>query len=155
MPELAAGSPVYGQDFPPSQFDQDWTQQADLSQFGTFSVGSPEVAVLQVAPRSGKIFVAIAAGIRNQAATVERGEVTFHVHRDGPDGILVQSAFAAWGVKSNGVALASQFQYVGNFSLIEDLDPGVAYHFQVVHRSVAGQGTIDIASRSIMTIPVP
>ena len=40
-------------------------------------------------------------------------------------------------------------------ALITDLTPGRSYYFQVVYRSLNGAGTVDIASRNILVIPVP
>lgn len=154
MPALSSGSSVYGRDFPPSQFDQDWTTQANLTN-QSYSAGSPLVAVTQVAPSSGKVFVCIGAGTRLDTATTEVVEVTYSVYEDSADGVLVQSAYDQYGVKSAGLSSVTQFHYQGNFSLLTGLTPGKAYYFQVIYRTVIGAGAGNISSRNIMTIPVP
>lgn len=154
MPTVVSGSPVYGADFPPSQYDQDWTSQLNITST-THVVGTPEVGVNYTAPTSGKAFVMIGAGIRNNAATNERAIVTYRIFRDSSKGAVVQAANSDVGIKSCGIAASQEYTYRGNFSLVTDLTPGVNYYFQVVHLSVNGAGTVDIASRDIAVIPVP
>lgn len=154
MATITPGSQVYGRDFPPSQYDQEWTTIANITAT-TFTAGSPEVGVGYTAPTSGKAFVSIGAGIRNNAATNERAEVTYEVFEDTSDGLIFQAANADLGVKSCGIAQSQEYRYVGNMSLVTGLTPGRQYYFRVVHRSINGAGTADIASRSILVIPVP
>ena len=68
MPELPKGGSVYGVDFPPSQFDQDWTAISNITST-SYIVGPTEVAVTVTAPTSGRVLVSVAGGIRNNAAT--------------------------------------------------------------------------------------
>lgn len=154
MATFITGSQVYGRDFPPSQYDQDWTVIANVTTT-SFVAGTPVVAVAYTAPTSGKAFVSIGCGIRNNAATNERAEVSYRVYEDSDQGLLFQDTGADVGVKSCGIAQSQEFRYVGHQSLVTDLTPGRQYYFQVVHRSLNGAGTADIASRSIMVIPVP
>lgn len=154
MATFIDGSQVYGRDFPPSQYDQDWTVIANVTSTA-YAAGTPEVAVAYTAPTSGKAFVSIGSGIRNNAATAERAEVSYEVYEDSQDGELFQAANADVGIKSCGIAQSQEFRYVGNMSLVTSLTPGKQYYFRMVHRSILGNGTVDIASRSIMVIPVP
>lgn len=152
---LPAGSNVYGADFPPSQYDQDWTLISGITTT-TFIAGTPEVAVSAVAPPSGKVLVCIGCGTQNNAVSTERTVVSFQTFEDSPDGALVTAADDDFGVKSNGNSVNQQFpQYHGNMDLVTDLTPGRMYYFQVVYRSLAGAGTAGVSSRSIMVIPVP
>lgn len=150
----ASGTNVYGLDFPPSQYDQDWTPISNIAET-VYTVGTPEVAVSVTAPTSGKLFVAIGCGIRNNAATAESGYVSFQIFEDSPDGALYQAANDDYGVRSCGIAASQEFQYHGNTSLITGLEAGRSYYFQVVHKSAIGAATADIASRNILVIPVP
>ena len=129
MAEFVSGSQVYGVDFPPSQYDQDWTTQANITTT-SYVAGNPEVGVSITAPTSGKVMVAIGAGVRNNAnpATDERVVVTYEV---------------------------LEYTYQGNFSLETGLTPGRQYFFRVKHRSIDGEGVADIASRNITVWPVP
>lgn len=145
---------MYGVDFPPSQYDQDWTTITDIATT-TFIPGEPEVAVSVTAPTSGRVFVAIGCGIRNNAATNERAVVTFQVFEDNPDGALFLAADEVRGVKSIGIASSQEFQYHGNMDLVTGLTPGRSYYFQTVYASVNGASTADIASRNILVTPVP
>lgn len=154
MATLPAGTNVYGLDFPPSQYDQDWTPINDITAT-TYTVGTPEVAVTVTAPTSGRLFVCIGCGTRNNAATAESAYVSFQVFEDSPSGALYQAANDDYGVRSTGIAQSQEFMYQGNMALITDLTPGRSYYFQVVHKSALGAGTADIASRSILVIPVP
>jgi hypothetical protein len=151
---LPTGSNVYGQDFPPSQFDQDWSMISNVAET-TYTVGSPEVAVAVTAPSSGKLFVCLGCGIRNDAATAESGYVSFQIFEDSPNGALYQAASDDQGVRSCGIAASQAVQYHGNMALITGLEPGRAYYFQVVHKSALGNSTVDIASRNILVTPVP
>lgn len=154
MAAVAAGSNVYGLDFPPSQYDQDWTLISNIAETA-YTVGVPEVAVSATAPSSGKLFVCIGCGIRNNAATAESAFVTFQIFEDNASGALYQAADGDQGVRSSGIAASQEFQYHGNMALITGLTPGRSYYFQVVHKSALGNSTADIASRNILVTPVP
>jgi hypothetical protein len=151
---LPAGSNVYGADFPPSQFDQDWTTILNITTT-TYVAGTPEVAVSMTAPSSGKVLVCMGCGIRNNAATTERAIVTYQIFEDSLNGAIFSAPLDDRGVKSCGIAVSQEYQYHGNMDLITGLTPGRSYYFQMVHLSLAGAGTVDIASRNIMVIPVP
>ena len=153
MTHLASGS-VYGVDFSPSQYDQDWTAQLNISTT-TYVTGTPEVAVSVTAPTSGRVLVCVGAGIRNNAATDERAIVTYEVLEDGANGAVFTAESEFRGVMSCGIQASQAYTYRGNFSLETSLEPGRQYFFRVKHRSTDGDGTADIASRSILVIPVP
>jgi hypothetical protein len=157
MAKLAPGSQVYGADFPPSQYDQDWTAIANITSTTYTASGGPVVAVSVTAPTSGKVLVCIGAGVRNNAspATNERAVVTYRVLEDGPNGPVFTSESAYRGIVSCGIVAAQEYTYTGQFSLETGLTPGRQYYFQVMHRSTNGAGTADIASRDITVIPVP
>jgi hypothetical protein len=156
MAQLASGSQVYGVDFPPSQYDQDWTVQANIAST-SYASGTPEVAVSITAPTSGKVLVCLGAGIRNNAspATNERAVVTYRVLEDGGNGDVFTSESAYRGIISPGPVVASTYAYRGTFSLERGLTPGRQYYIQMRHRSTSGAGAVDIASRDITVIPVP
>lgn len=154
MPAIASGSQVYGNDFPPSQYDQDWTTQLNITTT-SYVVGTPEVAVSITAPTSGKVMVCVGAGIRNNAATNERAVVTYEVLEDGPNGPVFTAESAYRGITSCGIQASQEFTYRGNFSLETNLTPGRQYFFRVKHRSINGAGTADISSRNILVFPVP
>lgn len=151
---MDTGGDVYGADYPPSQFDQDWTPISNISATA-YEVGLPEVAVSVTAPTSGRVLVCMGCGIRNNAATAEQALVTYQIFEDSPNGALFSASADDRGVKSCGIAQSQEFQYHGNDELIEGLSPGKSYYFQMTHRSVLGNGTADIASRNILVIPVP
>lgn len=154
MTTLPPGSNVYGLDFPPSQYDQDWTVIPNIATT-TYVAGTPEVAVAVTAPSSGKLFVCLGCGIRNDAATAESGYVTYQVFEDSVNGALYQAANDDYGVRSTGIAQSQEYMYHGNMSLVTGLTPGRSYYFQVVHKSALGNSTADIAARDILVIPVP
>lgn len=154
MAILPPGSNVYGLDFPPSQYDQDWTTISNISTT-TYVSGTPEVAVTMTGPSSGKLFVCIGCGIRNNAATAESAYVTYQVFEDSVNGALVQAANDDFGVRSSGIAQSQEYQYHGNMSLVTGLTANRSYYFQVVHKTALGNGTADIASRDILVIAVP
>lgn len=151
---LPAGSNVYGVDFPSSQYDYDWTPITNVTST-TYITGAVEVAVTVTAPTSGKLFVCMGCGIRNNAATAERAIVSYRIFEDSPDGALISAGIDDRGVKSCGIAQSQEYQYHGNMDLVTGLEPGKSYYFQMVHLSLLGAGTVDIASRNILVIPVP
>lgn len=153
MPDIVSGSQVYGRDMPPSQYDQDWTTQANISST-SYITGTPEVGVNFTAPTSGRVLVAVGGGIRNNAAAAERGIITYILYENSSDGDVVTSASAYSGVTSQGFAASQEFHYVGGFNMEENLVPGRNYYAQVVHRCLLGNGTLDIASRDIAVIPL-
>lgn len=154
MAKVVAGSPVYGNDFPPSQADQDWTTIANISTT-SYVTGTPEVGVNITAPTSGKVLVCLGAGVRNNAATTERVVVSYRVLEDDTNGPVFTAESAYRGIVSSGVQASQEFTYLGNFSLETGLTPGRNYYIQVRHRTTLGNGTGDIASRDIVVIPVP
>lgn len=154
MATIIAGSPVYGEDFTPTVFDQDWTEQLNLTNT-SFAAGTPEVSVNFTAPTSGKAFVMLGGGVRNNAATNERIILTYEIYQDSTFGSRFQAANQDLGIKSCGIAAAQEYTYRGNFSLATGLTPGALYVFRVVQACVNGAGTADIASRDIAVIAVP
>lgn len=153
MATLVTGSTVYGRDFPPSQFDHDWTSQLNLTTTSYVS-GTPSVAVNVTAPTSGKILVCMGAGIRNNGANADRVVVTYRVLEDGSEGTVFTAESQYRGITSVGIG-SEEFRYIGNFSLETGLTPGRNYYFQIRHKTILGSGTADIASRNILCIPVP
>lgn len=151
---MTAGSNVYGIDFPPSGYDYDWTPITNVTST-LYIAGDVEVAVSVTAPSSGRVLVCMGCGIRNNAATAERAIVTYRIFEDSPDGALFSEPLDDRGVKSCGIAQSQEYQYHGNMDLVSGLTPGKSYYFQIVHLSLLGDGTVDIASRNILVIPVP
>jgi hypothetical protein len=153
MPEITSGQPVYGRDFPPSGYDQDWTLQLNIAST-SYASGTPEVAVNVTAPSSGRVLVCIGAGIRNNGANTDTVIVTYRVLEDHSLGPVFTAESAYRGVTSLGAG-DEEFSYQGNYALEEDLIPGRNYYFQVRHRATVGSSTCDIASRNILVIPMP
>lgn len=153
MPDITSGPPVYGRDFPPSGFDQDWTLQLNLASTA-YASGTPEVAVNVTAPSSGRVLVCIGAGIRNNGANTDTVIVTYRVLEDDSQGPVFTAESAYRGVTSLGAG-DEEFSYQGNYALEDDLVPGRNYYFQVRHRATVGSSTCDIASRNILVIPMP
>ncbi len=151
---MALGGNVRGNDTPPSQYDQDSTSIVNISSTA-YIAGEPEVGVSVTAPSSGRVFVSVGGGVRNNAATAEQVIIGFQIFEDDPAGALYQAADDEQGVRSCGIAVSQEYQYFGMADLITTLTPGRGYYFQVVHRSVLGNGTADLSSRDIMVVPVP
>lgn len=154
MPDITSGSQVYGTDFPPSAFDQEWSNILNITTT-SYIVGSPEVGVTVTAPTSGRVLVCIGAGMRNNAANNDRALVSFRVFEDSSNGVEFLEEDDRNGIKSCGISESQDFRYVGNMTLVEDLEPGQQYYFQVMHRSLGGNGTSDISARDILVIPQP
>lgn len=153
MPDLNDGISVYGVDTPPSQYDQDWTTISNITTT-TYVPGVPEVAVHFTAPTSGRVLVAIGAGIQNNAANADRAIVTYGIYEDSEDGPLIVAPTAYSGIISQGLAVSSSFKYVGAYTMEFDLTPGKSYYARMFYQTILGSGTVDIASRNIAVIPL-
>lgn len=154
MPDLVSGGSVYGRDFPPSQWDQDWSSITNITSTA-FIVGSPEVGVNFTAPSSGRVLICVGAGIQNNAATLEQAAVAYALFLESADGPVLVNADARNGVQGQGIAVSGQVRYLGGYSMEENLIPGRNYYAQLRYRSILGNGTADIASRDIGVIPLP
>lgn len=149
---MISGDNVYGLNFPPAQYDQDWSSILNISTI-TYVDGTPSVAVNFTAPASGKAFVAIGCGARNNDASSNRAVITFEVREDSSEGPVFLASDAGNGVVTAGVG-SEEYCYSGNYALVEGMTPGRSYYFVVQHR-VTGGTTCDISSRSILVTPVP
>jgi hypothetical protein len=148
------GGSVYGLDFPPSQYDQDWTAITNVTST-TYIAGTPEVAVSVTAPSSGRVAVSVGCGVRDDTAGGDRASVSYRIFQDSVNGALFEDTDVDRGIQSCGITQAQQFQYHGNVDIVEGLTPGKSYYFQVTHLAFLGAGTIDIASRNILVFPIP
>ena len=97
--DLSAGTRVKALDFPRAQQVYDLTSQLNLTNT-SYAVGTPEVAVRFLAPSSGRVSVAVSAGVRNNtAANEDRVYVAFRVLSGDPnDGNLFQTEEAKLGL---------------------------------------------------------
>lgn len=147
---------VYGVDFPPSVYDQDWTGIYNLTStsYTASQSGVPEVGVAFQAPSTGRALIIVGGGIRNNAATSDRGVITYRIYEDSASGNQTVLAQFDNGIVSCGTASSQEFQYMCTYDLLEDLEPGRQYYAQIAYRTTGGS-TVDIASRDIMIIPMP
>lgn len=150
------GNSVYGVDFPPSVYDQDWTTIANLTStsYVASQSGVPEVGVAFTAPSSGRALIIIGGGYRNNAATSDRAVITYRIYEDSASGNQTVLAQFDNGTVSCGTAASQEYQYACTYDLLEDLTPGRQYYAQIAYRTTGGT-TVDIASRDIMVIPMP
>lgn len=153
--DLSAGTRVKAVDFPRAQQVTDQTTLANISDT-SYVTGTPEVAVRVMAPSSGRVMVAVSAGIRNNtSANQDRLFVSFRAFEGDPaDNNLFQTEEVKLGVSNTGAG-ADDFSYGGHGSMVQGLTPGTYYYFQVRHRTTLGSGTADISNRSILVIPIP
>lgn len=154
MPELTSGGSVYGRDTPPSQYDQDWSPILNITTT-TYITGSPEVGVNFTAPTSGRVLICVGGSIRNDAATLEQGAITYQLFEDSSSGALLFAGNSLNGVQLQGVAVSGDYKVMGGVSMEEALTPGRSYYAQLVYKCFLGNGTVDIASRDISVIPLP
>ena len=154
MPDI--GNAVFGEDLPPTAYDQDWTVIANLTStaYVASQTGVPEVGVNFTAPTSGRVLVCIGVGARNNAANTDRSIVTYILYEDSSSGAVVTAASAYSGITSCGHGSATDFRYGSGYMMEEGLTPGRNYYCQVVYRTTAGSGTVDIASRDITVMPL-
>lgn len=150
---LSAGTPVKALDFVPAVQSYQDTQIGNLTNT-SYATGSPEAAVWVMAPSSGRVAVAVSGGTRNNAANADRVFVTYRVFKGDPandDLILdeeVQRGLSIPGTQSD------QYQYHGHVTMVDGLEPGTYYYFQLRHRTTLGSATADIAYRSLLVFPI-
>lgn len=154
MTNITPGVQMYGTDMPPAAFDLDWTVLSNLSNTN-YVFGSPEVGVNFTAPLSGRVLIAVGCGARNNtAANADRFSFTYALYEDNEKGLVIKASDLLSGVLTNGTLVASDFRYMGSFAVEENLQPGRNYMARTTYRTIAGSGTIDVASRNIAVIPL-
>lgn len=152
MTDIRAGDEISKDWWPASVVDRDFTEQADISS-ATYVTGSPVVDVLFVAPLSGRVVVALQAGI-DQDSAGNRALVSYQMYEGtSASGTLVQAPRDEYGVSSPGSA-ASDEMVQGNMSMVAGLTPGATHYARVVHRVDAGT-TNDVTFRELIVFPVP
>lgn len=122
----------------------------------SFAVGSPEVGVSFVAPRSGRALVCISAAMTEQSAG-DRIFVSFAVHEGtSTAGTTVRSVRTMFGVATHGDTTAGGTDEMnkGNATMIEGLVGGDTYYAVVMHATDGGT-TNDIGHRRITVVPLP
>jgi hypothetical protein len=155
MPDI--GNSVYGQDFPPAVYDQDWTSILNMTStsYAASGTGIPEVGVAFTAPTSGRALLVIAGGLRNNAANTDRAVLTYRLYEDSSAGNQTVLAQFNNALVSCGTSSSQEYQYGATYDLLENLEPGRQYYVQLAYRCVSGSGTADIASRQVTVIPMP
>lgn len=153
--DLSAGTRVKAVDFPRAAQYTDQTSQLNITDT-SYTEGVPEVAVRVMAPSSGRVLVALSAGIRNNtAANQDRVFVSFRVFEGDPaDNDLYQTEEVKLGLSNTGAG-ADDYSYGAHGTMVQGLTPGTYYYFQVRHRTTLGSGTADIANRAILVTPIP
>lgn len=151
MTDILAGATIRSADFPAAQFAQDTTILGDLSNT-TFQPGSPVVDTTFTAPTSGRVWVVLGAGARDNAGTNNHAQVSFEIY-EGSDatGTLVVSPSHEMSVTPSDSATAN-YHRVGAAYLIGGLTPEATHYTRMVHR-VSGGTSVDITIRDIAVIP--
>lgn len=121
----------------------------------TWIPGTPEVGTTFVAPRSGRVAVAVVFHLVQQAVN-DRIFGSFRIHLGtSTAGALHQDADTHLGVSTAGSASAGAEMGRGHLSIVDGLTAGSTYYAVCVHQ-VEGVGTTsDIAFRRIIVFPVP
>ncbi len=153
---LSSGTPVRALDFPPAQQVRDSTTISNITDTA-YVQGTPEVAVRFQAPTSGRVAVAISAGVRNNsAANQDRLFVSFRILEGDPDdATTVQSEEVKLGISNHPIVPSDGFHYGGHVTMAGGLVPGAFYYCRVRYRTTLGSGTADISARNILVWPIP
>lgn len=154
-PQIRAGDQIEADWWPESVEASDATQISNITS-ATFIVGSPELGVTFVAPRSGRVGVCLSAGMFEQSAG-DRLFLSFAVHEGtSTAGTQVRSPRTAFGISTSGdpTAGGSGEMVHGNMSMVENLTPRSTY-YAVTMIAVDAGTTNDIRQRRITVIPLP
>lgn len=153
---LSSGRPVRALDFPQSWFVRDRTTLANLTNT-SYASGDPEIAARIMAPTSGRLAVSVGGAIRNNSATADRLWIAFDVFEGDPTaGTQVFVEEVKYGISNHAISDASDdYQYLGNTTIVQGLTPGTFYYVRHRYKTTNGNGTADIAFRSLFVFPVP
>lgn len=150
--------PVTGQRIAPTPvtvaiFDN--TLNANLTNT-TYAAGAPEVGITFVAPPTGRVLLTIGGGLRNNGSNADRVFLSPEVF-EGSDATtgtqFLAPSVAPGGCGSGGGYTADDFRYLCRTTLLTGLTPGGTYYVRIVHETILGSGTADIAAREITVAP--
>lgn len=153
--EIKSGDEISTEWWPESVEAQDATQISNITST-SFIVGSPELGVTFVAPKTGRVAVCVSAGMFEQSAG-DRLFMSFAVHEGtSTAGTQVRSPRTGLGISTHGDTTAggSGEMVKGNMSMVDGLVGGDTY-YAVTMISVDGGTTNDIRQRRITVIPLP
>ncbi|WP_433406888.1 hypothetical protein [Streptomyces sp. CA-146814] len=152
MPDLLAGSRHLALDSPPAvaasasaSYDATNTGYGVASSAGSYT----EVAVVFVAPTSGRVQYSLSARLINSGTA---GSLVTAEVRTGStigSGTVVDSPTDATGVSHYGATLAR----AGISHFLSGLTPGDSYNVRLQHRVTGGTGSF--AMRELIVVPLP
>lgn len=150
---IKTGDHIKAEWWPESVEDDDSTSITNITST-SYIAGSPACEVTFTTPPSGRIGVAVAAGMTEQSAG-DRVLVSFEVYEGtSASGTLKQSARDSRGVTTNGDTGAGGETVLGNMTMVDGLTPLVTHYARIVYKVDAGT-TNDISRRRIIVIPMP
>lgn len=152
MPDILVGATVKADDFPPAVWFADSTSNLNIGST-TYVAGTPIVAVLFIAPTSGRVLLSVGAGMEDNGGA-DRVHVAPQIREDSASGSIIYAAdVAGRGVGSAGSNAG--YEYRSRTTLITGLTPGRTYHAQVLHKvsDATDPDTADIACREIVVVP--
>lgn len=153
MADFKAGEQIVSEWWPESVTVTESTDQLNITST-SYTAGSPECGVTFVAPRTGRVGIALSAEMRNQDTGGNRVLVAPEVYLGTSSaGTLVLAPTVARGVSTTGDTTASEFMNHGNFSMLDGLTAGATYFVRVMHQ-VTGGTTNDIGERRLVVIPL-
>lgn len=154
MTDILCGQKVKGGDFPPTKFAEDDTVITDISTTSSIA-GSPVVSVTFVAPTSGRVFITVGGGQRNNAANADRVSMGWGLYEGTSSaGVLVTGPSAFRSYTGMGLIGAGDYQYGERCYLQEGLTPGTTYYCEHLYVKLGAGGTTgDISSRTILVEP--
>lgn len=150
--EIKAGDQISTEYWPAAVQDDDGTTISNITNT-TYAAGSPEVGVAFVAPKSGRVGIAVCGGMREDSAG-NRIFMTYELF-EGEDntGVQVLAPAAIHGISTPGNTTASGDQTLGSLEMKQGLTPGTTYYARIMYQTEGGT-TNDITRRRIIVFPL-
>jgi hypothetical protein len=132
----------------------DNTTNANLTNI-TYAAGAPEVGITFVAPATGRVLLTVGGGVRNNAANGDRVFLAPEVFAgsDATGSQILAPSVAPNGAGSGGGFATDDFRYLCRTTMLTGLTAGATYYVRIVHETVLGSATADIAAREITVQP--
>lgn len=153
MTDILVGSVIQPEDFPPTVWSSDNTDANNVTDTA-FTNGSPEVSVTFTAPTSGRVLIINGGGCRNNTGA-DQVFIDSEVRETNGSGSVVRAASVTGDGTISCADESLAHEYKSRAYVLSGLTPGGTYFARIQYRTTSGNGTADVAARSIIVQPIP
>ena len=150
--EIRAGDQISADYWPPAVQSDDGTVISNITNT-SYAAGSPEVGVAFVAPKTGRVGIAVCGGMREDSAG-NRVFMTYELF-EGEDntGVQILAPAGIHGISTSGATVATLDRALGALEMRQGLTPGTTYYARIMYLTEGGT-TNDITRRRIIVFPL-